>query len=428
MTNELGIYLKPFNQTGVKFFGLMAVLLGAMVLGGYALYIQFTEGHYVSGMRDIGSGGAAWGIYIGMLVYFIGISYAGISVSAAVRLLNLEKYKPVARMGELLTIIALLLGSLFILFDLGQPIRGAINMFQFGRPMSPLFFTFSVIATGYLWSTLIFMYISGRRDAAIMKANGLGIKPLYTVLSGGYVDSHKAREKHDKVLKALAVAILPLLVMAHSFLGFVFGLQVGRPGWYTAIQAPAFVTLAAASGIGALIIIALVIRRTYGLQQILTQDIFRGLGNFMGAATGVYIYMIISEMYVMKYAGPSREVLIADSMLSGQLAPYFWTEILSFIAAFLIIFAMFARKSYSLLGITTSAVLVNIGALLARNMIIIPSQTLGMQLPYALGSYFPSWIEISVVVGLFALGVFLYSIFTKIFPIIEFPEEVRGER
>ncbi len=426
-TERLESYLKPLGRTGGRFYGLMAALLAVIALGAYALNIQFTEGHYVSGMGDIGSGGAAWGIYIGMVVYFIGISYAGISVSAAVRLLGLDTYKPVARIGELLTVVALILGSLAIVFDLGQPVRGLINMFQYGRLMSPLFFTFSVIATGYLWATLVFMYISGRRDAAIMKQKKIRAPWLFSILSGGYTDTSRVREKQTRALRWLAIGILPLLVLAHSFLGFLYGLQGGRPGWFGAIQAPAFVTVAAASGIAALIIIAAIIRRVYGMQDVLKMDMFKGLGTFMGAVTGVYIYMIIAEMYVMRYASPYEEGLIAEAMLFGQFAPAFWTEIFSFVGAFLIIFVMFARKSYSLGGIVTSAVLVSIGALLARNLIIIPSQVIGMMLPYATGVYIPSWIEISVVTMLFALGILIYGIFTKVFPINELPDESGGE-
>ncbi len=60
------------------------------------------------------------------------------------------------------------------------------------------------------------------------------------------------------------MSIVPLLVTAHSTLGFVFGLQIGRPGWHSALQAPAFVLLAGVSGVGLLLVLAAVVRGALG--------------------------------------------------------------------------------------------------------------------------------------------------------------------
>jgi Ni/Fe-hydrogenase subunit HybB-like protein len=59
--------------------------------------------------------GSPWGLYIAFDVYFVGISFAGITVAALVRLLNLEKLKPISRMAELLTVISLLLAAFTII-------------------------------------------------------------------------------------------------------------------------------------------------------------------------------------------------------------------------------------------------------------------------------------------------------------------------
>jgi Ni/Fe-hydrogenase subunit HybB-like protein len=41
-----------------------------------------------------------------------------------------------------------------------------------------------------------------------------------------------------------------------------------------------------------------------------------------------------------------------------------------------------------------------------------------MLLPYEPGSYFPTWVEFTVVAGLFALGALLIGLFMKVFPIV----------
>ena len=55
-----------------------------------------------------------------------------------------------------------------------------------------------------------------------------------------------------------------------------------------------------------------------------------------------------------------------------------------------------------------------------------PSQTHGTLLPYTPGSYTPTWVEYSIILGLFALGALLYIVFVKVFPILEVPERVEG--
>lgn len=70
-----------------------------------------------------------------------------------------------------------------------------------------------------------------------------------------------------------------------------------------------------------------------------------------------------------------------------------------------------------------SGLLVNWAAIGKRILIVVPSQTHGSLLPYGSGSYSPTWVEISIIVGLFAVGTLLYTLFVKVFPIMEIREE-----
>src|SRR4030042_1958454 len=123
----------------------MAIALVIVGVGLFAYSRQLTQGLAVTGRGDIGTaGGSAWGLYIGFDVYFVGVSFAGISIAALIRLLNLERLKPIARIAETLTVISLILAALIILVDLGQPGRGIVNLFRYARPESPFFGTFTL--------------------------------------------------------------------------------------------------------------------------------------------------------------------------------------------------------------------------------------------------------------------------------------------
>lgn len=474
-------------------FLLIVALLALVGLGAYAYSLQFARGLIMTGMRDVGTmGGATWGLYITFDVYFVGISFAGITVAALIRLLNLRHLKPVSRMAELLTVISLILAALSVLADLGQPLRGIVNLFRYARPQSPFFGTFTLVIAGYLFASLVYFFLDGRRDAALCAQVPGRLQWFYRLWASGYRDTPSERERHERVSFWLAIAILPLLVTAHSTLGFVFGLQVGRPGWFSALQAPGFVIMAGISGIGLLLVIAALLRRVLNAADQIGPEVFQWLGRFLMTLILIYLYFMVVEWLTNMYAAPHHEVRITEAMLTGAYAVPFWGVVATLLIAcgvlilpylplpaglplpafrpnlaratglaavavavvilvqtppsivqtgltlapglarwlpwlLAILLLLFAISLLPLLrtnviaGAVTSGVLVNLAAIGKRYLIVVPSQTHGTLLPYPMGLYAPTWVEYSIVVGLFALGLLLYALFVKVFPIMEVP-------
>lgn len=410
-------------------YRLVLILLALIAVGAYAYQRQFTEGEIVTGMRDIGTmGGAAWGLYISFVVYFVGVSFAGITIAAIVRLLNLEHLRPISRMAEVLTVITLLLGAGSVLADLGQPLRAMVNLFLYGRPMSPFFGTFSLVMSGYLFASLVYLYLSGRRDAYLCAQRGGPLQGFYRLWAAGYRDTPAQRERHHRTSFWLALAILPLLVAAHSTLGFVFGLQVGRPGWFSALQAPSFVVMAGVSGTGVLIVIAAILRRSLATREQLNLSVFRWLSNFLMGLTGAYIYLMIVDWLTGAYAAHHHEARLTAAIVSGDYSGIFWASVVFLAVPFAILFLQFVTKRYSIGLIVAAGVIVNLAAVGKRYLIVVPSQTHGSLLPYEFGIYSPTWVEYSVILGLVATGTLLYAIFMKVFPIIETQEPSVGGR
>jgi uncharacterized membrane protein YhdT len=48
-------------------------------------------------------------------------------------------------------------------------------------------------------------------------------------------------------------------------------------------------------------------------------------------------------------------------------------------------------------------------------------------LPYPPGAYTPTWVELTIILGLFGLGALLYILFTKVFPIMEVKDCTRED-
>ena len=412
-----------FNSGWKVFFAVGILIAG---FGGYAYFREYTEGMGATGMRDVGTmGGATWGLYITMVVYLIGVSFAGITLAALIRLFRLEKLAPVARMAEVLTVVSLILGGLAIIVDLGQPIRGIINLFRYARPQSPFFGTFTLVIAGYLFASLVYTYLGGRRDAAVLSKVPSRLQGFHRRWAAGYQDTERERRRHWTASFWLALAIIPLLIIAHSTLGFVFGLQVGRPGWYGTLQAPAFVALAGVSGIGHLLILAAIARRTLGVRDRLRIEIFAWLGRFLLVTLLVYLYFMMVELLTLLYNTPEAEKALSDALLTGEYAWIYWGSVAALVMPVIILAYQALNSRWNIGWLVASGVLVNLAAVGKRYLIVVPSQTHGTLLPYDVGSYTPSWIEWAVVAGILALGALLIGLFMKSFPLLPLDESER---
>ncbi len=476
-THSLPYNIGRFTPRWWLLVGVLAVLAA---WGVYAYSRQAVEGLVVTGLRDIGSmAGAAWGLYIAFDIYFVGVSFAGISTAALVRLLRIEHLKPVSRMAELLTIVALVLAAFSVLPDLGQPVRGVVNLFRYARPQSPFFGTFTLVISGYLFASLVYFYLDGRRDAALLARVPSPFQGFYRAWAAGYRDTPEERRRHHRASLWLAIAILPLLVTAHSTLGFVFGIQAGRPGWFSALQAPGFVVMAGVSGVGLLLVVASVLRATLGETDQLHEGVFRSLGGMLLVLVLTYLYFMVAELLTMIYAAPVVEARVTWALLAGEYGALYWSSAVALVLAAVVLGVAWLRELFGLpvpafrpglawgLGVlaavlavlwvtgplagagwlpavvavlfvlslvplgarswiasgVVSGLLVNWAAVAKRLLVVVPSQSHGTLLPYPTGSYAPTWVEYSVLLGLFALGTLLYALFVKVFPIMEVETE-----
>ncbi len=163
-----------------------------------------------------------------------------------------------------------------------------------------------------------------------------------------------------------------------------------------------------------MIIIAAIFRKVFGWGDVLELGIFKGLGKVMLVLIPVYVYFTFLEQFTSQYVGATLELAVSDYLLSGPYANVFWSMvILSFVFPFLL---LVFRKTVR--GTFIAALLVTLGLWVKRVIIVVPT-LVHPNLPFELGSYLPTWVEWSVVAGIFALLMLLYSAFVKVFPIIE---------
>jgi Ni/Fe-hydrogenase subunit HybB-like protein len=255
------------------------------------------------------------------------------------------------------------------------------------------------------------------------------------------------------------------------------------------LQAPAFVILAGASGVGLLVAVAAILRNALGEQERLSPEIFRWLGTFLMVLIAAYLYFMVVEWLTTTYAGHEQEARVTLAMLAGRYAQIYWTSVAALagalvivglpdhaaawfpeslprlsrplaaaataaalalasqlvpparqvglalppaawawlpwlivvLVALLILSALPALCANVVARTVTAGLLVNAAAIGKRYLIVVPSQTHGSLLPYSAGTYAPTWVEYSIIVGIFALGTLLFTVFARVFPMLPVP-------
>ena len=184
--------------------------------------------------------------------------------------------------------------------------------------------------------------------------------------------------------------------------------------------------LAGVSGVGHIIVLAAILRRLLGTEDQLNDQLFRWLGNALMILAVTYLYFMTVELLSASYAAPQHEAALSTALFTGQYAWLFWLSVICLVVPFLLLFRQFVTGRYHFGGIVLAGVLVNLAAIGKRVLVVVPSQTHGTLLPYGTGLYNPTWVEYSVILGLLALGALLYTLFMKVFPIMEIPEVAEG--
>jgi Ni/Fe-hydrogenase subunit HybB-like protein len=294
---------------------LMGICMLFIIAGGYALYLQIAKGHGVTGMRDH----VVWGLFIVNFIFFIGLSYAGAIIAGLLHLSKVPWGKPIVRLAQLMTIISVIVGPVFILLCVGRFDR-IHHLFLFPRIQSPM--TWDVVAViTFLVGSVLFLLLALIKDFAIYRDAGLKIpkwkQKVYTFLSLRYKGA--ASQKRHIIISQnlLAVILIPLSIIVASILSWIFGMTL-RPGWHSTIFGPYFVLGAIYSGCALLIVIMWFYRRVYHLQDYITQKHFVNLGYILLVLGAGYGYFTFSEYFTSWYGSEKWESELINKLFTAE--------------------------------------------------------------------------------------------------------------
>ena len=374
---------------------LKAVLgvLGVLVAAGVACWIyQLMNGLGVTGMSNANS----WGLYIICFMFMVGLSAGGLIVASSASVFHVAEYKKVALPAIILSTVCICMAGMFVLIDLGG-IQRVWRILTGPNPVSPLFWDICVI-TCYLVINIVYLVMMTKHGA------------------------------NSAAVSRVSRFALPVAILVHSVTAWIFGLEIAKEGWYSAIMAPIFVASAMDSGLALLLVVLAGLRKAGVLQ--VEQRLYANLAGLLATCIAVDAFFIGCEVLTMAYPGAAGAETLA-LMAFGPTAPFFWLEVVAgllvpfcilvfaknrqktglvLLASALVILGVFCKRCWLLL---TSFIVPNVQGANGITLGTLEAQQGGLGMWALGGSYAPTWTEVVIVLGVVALGALAFILLSR---------------
>lgn len=393
-----------------RWAGWLSALTLAVLWGLAAWIYQLTQGLAATGMRDV----VSWGMYIFTFAYFVGLSAGGLIMASSAEVFGVRSLQPLSRLGVLTAAACVAVSGLIIIPDLGRPDR-ILNLFIHAHWGSPLIWDVTIITVYFVFSVV---------DLTVMTRRGLP-------------SSARAR-----TLRVLAYVGLPTAVLLHSITAWIFGLQIARSWWNTALMAPLFVTSAILSGTALVALVALAVQH-FGRVAI-PRATWRSVATLIAASLAVDLFLVGSDYVTILWGNVPREQAALDLILpGGNWQALFWLEwVVGGIIPFVLLVWPRVRERFGILALSSALVLIGVYAFRIELVVVgmvhpllhfPPGMSLGTYTPSVspfqyTGTYHPTWVEYSIVAGLVAFLCLLITLGYRWFNVMRRDDQEEAAR
>jgi len=371
-----------WNLSGGIVYQIYLCCLAALVmLGVYAYSVQMSLGLAATNMSDI----VSWGFYIGNFTFLVGVAAAAVMLILPAYIFKDRDLHQVVIIGEGVANGALVMCLLFIMADTGGPAKlwhliPGIGIFNW--PSSLLTWDI-IVLNGYLALNMLV--------------------PAY-ILFCQYND----REPDEKKYRPFVFLSIFWAFSIHLVTAFLYQGLPARAFWNNPLMGPRFLASAFAAGPALITLVLLIIRgaTTYKIED----QTINKLRVIIVVSAIINLIMLFSEIFKEFYL-PTHHSLPAIYLYFGlkghnALVPWIWTGIgMNLIGTLTLIWNPGKNNAKVLMP---ACILLFVGIWIEKGMgLIVPGMV-----PSPLGEiidYAPSWVEISVALGILAIGIFVVT-------------------
>ena len=329
-----------------------------------------------------------WGLWIGFDVLTgVALAGGGYSTCLLVHVLRIKKFNTIARSAMLTSLIGYLLVMCGLFLDIGR-------WFNFWAPFvswgyhSVLFEVFWCVSIYTLIQTLEFGEIATEKIA----------KSWHRFLK--------------KIMPVLFIVGIILPTLHQSSLGALYVIEVGKlyPLWWSMLLPVFFLMSSFFVGPAMVVVETTLAGKAHGHQ--VERSVLESLIKVSGSLMLIYLVLKISDLFYrgaagMVFAGNFEGNMFLLEMVAGIIIPL----IICFTPGLL------STKG----GLLTFSVLVVAGVIINRMNVVFTGMTRSLG-----GSYFPSFIEWAISIGLIAIGVLAYLFIVENFNILTKDHEAKG--
>jgi Ni/Fe-hydrogenase subunit HybB-like protein len=402
--------LDAATSGGRRYHTWMGALTLVMIVGGYAYSVQLREGLIVTGMNDH----VSWGLYISNFTFLVGLAAAAMMLVLPAYILKDVDFARAVLIAEGVAVSALIMCLAFVIVDIGNPLAawhmipgvGILNW-----PRSLLAWDV-IVLNGYLaLNLLIPFYI------------------LYTQYQG--------RTPMKRAYVPFIYVSVFWAVSIHMVTAFLLAGLPARPFWNSALLGPRFLASAFTAGPAFMLLLLGFIR--FETRYRIEDGAFTKLALITTVAAQINLIMLVSELFY-KFYFPTHHSINARYLFFGldghnALVPWVWTAIGFNVLATLILTIHPLRRDPRWL--MPAALVLFVAIWVEKGMgLVIPGF-----IPSPLGEiveYSPTWVELWVTAGIWALGLFALTILVRVAlpielgharsPYIQEPDDARGTR
>jgi len=375
------MFEKAFNG-GKGYWAWMTGLMAVVCAGAWCYAVQLRTGLGITGLsRDI-----TWGLYIAQFTFFVGVAASAVMVVLPYYLHDYRLFGRVTILGEFLAISAVLMCGLFIFVDMGQPSR-VLNALRYPAPWSMMFW--DMVALG-------------------------GYLVLNVIITRVTLEAERNAAAPPRWIRPVIVLSIPWAVSIHTVTAFLYNGLPGRSFWLTALLAPRFLASAFAAGPALLILLCLVLRRWWLLR--VADEAIGKIAVIVAYAVAVHVFFVLVEVFTVFYSQVPGHVEHFRYLYAGldghaALVPWMWLSAGLAIVSLGLLTVPSTRTREATLAAACAAVFVSLWIDKGLGLVV------GGFVPSPLGAvadYVPTWREVTITAGVWALGAIMVTGFFKI--------------
>jgi len=356
-----------------------------IAVGGWSYIGQLNDGLIVTNM----SNQVSWGFYISNFTFLVGVAAAAVMLVIPAYIFDRKDIRDVVLLGDTMAVTAVIMAMLFVTVDIGRPDRI--------WHMIPVIGSFNFPSSLLAWDVVVLI-------GYLLLNVGISFFLLFNHYTG-------SESKLKTYLPFIVLAIF-WAISIHTVTAFLYSANTGRPFWHNALLAPRFISSAFSSGPAFAIIILQLVRSIANYP--VRQSAIDTLAITMTVALQITLFFVVAELFTDFYFegahAASAHYLYFGLHGASKLTPWIWSAMILLIIAVTILTIHSLRHNMVLLNI--ACILTITGIWIEKGMgLVIPGY-----IPTPLGEifeYLPSMTEIEVSLGIWAIGLLIFTLLAK---------------